>query len=117
LGQREQRIGEGRQILTVEKAAGRVVVGAVRRRRAGRVKAAIAPVAWSRRCVGRVEPGFDPDVTTQGLVPGRKVKENFNPGQFPFQFGPKRTIEISSIKFQTRPICSTRNKAWNGLIL
>jgi hypothetical protein len=95
LGQREQRIGdrEGReQILTGEKAAGRVVVGAVRRRRAGRVEAAVAPVASSRRRVGRVCPGFDPEGTTQGLVPGPEVKENFNPGRFPFQFGPKRTI-------------------------
>ncbi|AQK82270.1 Biogenesis of lysosome-related organelles complex 1 subunit 1 [Zea mays] len=51
-------MGEGReQILTGEKAAGKVVVGAVRRRRAGRVKppsrrsrrAAAAPSRRSRR--------------------------------------------------------------------
>jgi hypothetical protein len=71
-------------------------------------QAAVAPVA---SC-----PGFDPEGTTQGLVPGRGVKGNFNLGQFQFQFGPKRTISMSCTKFQTRSIRSTRNKVWNGLI-
>jgi hypothetical protein len=82
-------------------------------------QAAVAPVASSRRrAVAPVAscPGFDPEGTAQGLVPGRGVKGNFNPGQFRFQFGPKRTISMSCTKFQTRSIRSTRNKVWNGLI-
>jgi hypothetical protein len=110
LGQREQRIGEGRKRENPHRGEGS---GEGRRRGCAPPpcrsrRAAVAPVA---SCLG-----FDPVGTTQGLVPGRGVKGNFNPGQFRFQFGPKRTISMSYTKFQTRFIRSTRNKVWNRLI-
>jgi hypothetical protein len=77
LGQREQRIGEGRKRADPHRGegSGEGHRRAVRRRRAGRVKAVVAPVASShRRRTGHVCPGFDPKGTTQGLVPGCEVK-------------------------------------------
>jgi hypothetical protein len=101
LGQREQRIGEGRKRADPHRGEGSGE---------GRRRGCAPPPCRSRR------PGFDPEGTTQGLVPGRGVKENFNPGQFRFQFGPKRTLLMGCTKFQTRSIGSTWNKARNELI-
>jgi hypothetical protein len=94
LGQREQRIGEGRKRADPHRGEGS---------EEGRRRGCAPPPCRSRqsRCrASRVEPPprrsrvsrLRSGGTTQGLVPGREVKENFNPGQFPFQFGPKRII-------------------------
>jgi hypothetical protein len=119
LGQREQRIGEGRKRADPHQGEGS---GEGRRRGCAPPpcrshQAAVAPVASSRRravAPAASCPGFDPEGTTQGFVPGHGVKGNFNLGQFRFQFGPKQTISMSCTKFQTRSIRSTRNR--NGLI-
>jgi hypothetical protein len=65
LGQREQRIGEGRKRADPHRGEGSGE---------GRRRSCAPPPCRSRqshRRAGRVCPGFDPEGTTQGSVPGR----------------------------------------------
>jgi hypothetical protein len=66
-GQREQRIGEGRKRADPHRREGS---GESRRR------GCAPPPCWLRRVAAARSrrPGFDPEGTTEGLVPGRGVK-------------------------------------------
>jgi hypothetical protein len=58
-------------------------------------------------------PGFYPEDTTQGFVPGNGRRRKFKSSMFCFQVKAKRTVEMAPTEFQTGSIYSTRKEPRN----